>query len=191
MSRLWRGRRDPLTPSYLDGALHSSAIPDAAGSLCFLLPARLLVDIHVGARPPTASRRNRPPRSSQCCLETGLSDFDKSGKRCRSRRGRCGLDWPDSWPNRYRGMQKLEPRCRSSLSRIGVAAQRNGSCLDDNQYTVTLPLAMASIFSAIERRSSLSIEALAAIELPHRVVSFSASAADLNDQELALYKLCA
>lgn len=51
VSRLWRGRRCPLAAAPLDGALHSSPVPDPAGSLCFLLPTRLLVDIHLGARP--------------------------------------------------------------------------------------------------------------------------------------------
>jgi hypothetical protein len=85
VSGLWR-RRCPLAASHMDGAVHSSAIPDAAGALRCLLPAKLLFDFHACGRALTSSRSERclgttrqelrlalrcpsAPCSRECCRE--------------------------------------------------------------------------------------------------------------------------
>ena len=69
LSGLWR-RRCPLATCYMDGALHSSLIANAARALPCLFATRLLFDFHTGARALTSSR-------SEGCLKSTRHVFER------------------------------------------------------------------------------------------------------------------
>jgi len=68
VSRLRQGSRFPLAPAHIDGALHPSADPYAAGALRWVFPAGLSADLHAGERALTSSRWEYGPYPSGRCL---------------------------------------------------------------------------------------------------------------------------